>query len=119
MAAGGADGGPDPASRETFLERGRAMIPALRARAQRAERDRRMPDETHRAFADAGFYRLFQPARYGGYEMDWRLLVDMNVELGRGFRIAAETLGSGARRVACDVYDLEPEAARSPARSSA
>jgi tRNA (mo5U34)-methyltransferase len=31
------------------------------------------------------------------------------VELGRGFRLAAQALGSNVRRVICNVYDLEPE----------
>jgi SAM-dependent methyltransferase len=30
-------------------------------------------------------------------------------ELGRGFRIASEALGSSVERITCDVYDLEPE----------
>jgi SAM-dependent methyltransferase len=34
---------------------------------------------------------------------------EWNVELGRGFKIAAEALGSSAKRVVCDVYDLEPD----------
>ena len=60
------------------------MVPVLRARAQKTEDDRRVPDETHRDFLDAGFYRVFQPARYGGYEMDLRITVDIAAELGRG-----------------------------------
>jgi SAM-dependent methyltransferase len=36
-------------------------------------------------------------------------LAQWDVELGRGFRIAAETLESRARRVTCDVNDLTPE----------
>ena len=60
------------------------MVPVLRERAYRAERDRRMPDETHREFVEAGFYRQFQPTRYGGHEMDLALMVDMCAELGRG-----------------------------------
>jgi tRNA (mo5U34)-methyltransferase len=35
---------------------------------------------------------------------------EWDIELGRGFRLAAEVLGSRARRIACDVYDLSPEA---------
>ena len=84
MTGDGANGRPDPAHREKFLERARELIPALRERAHQAEQDRRMPDETHRAFVEAGFYRLFQPARYGAHEKDWRLVVDMSAELGRG-----------------------------------
>ncbi len=72
------------AVRAEMLDRARAMVPALRERAHQAEQDRRMPDETHRAFVEAGFYRLFQPIRYGGHEMDLALMVDMCAELGRG-----------------------------------
>ena len=34
----------------------------------------------------------------------------LDLKLGRGFALAAEALGSRARRVECDVYDLTPEA---------
>ena len=60
------------------------MVPALRERAQKAEEDRRMPDATHQAFVEAGFYRIFQPARFGGHEMDVGLMLDMAAEIGRG-----------------------------------
>jgi 3-hydroxy-9,10-secoandrosta-1,3,5(10)-triene-9,17-dione monooxygenase len=36
-----------------------------------AEQLRRMPDETIADFVEAGLLRLFVPARYGGYEMDY------------------------------------------------
>ena len=52
-------------------------------RAQ-TEADRHLPDETHRAFLDAGLYRVLQPARYGGYELDLGIMVDVAAELGRG-----------------------------------
>ena len=38
----------------------------------------------------------------------------MGVELGLGFSLAAEALGSSVRRVACDVYDLEPSVVGGP-----
>jgi 3-hydroxy-9,10-secoandrosta-1,3,5(10)-triene-9,17-dione monooxygenase len=60
------------------------MVPILRERALKAEQDRIIPSETHRAFQAAGFYRLFQPARYGGYEMPIRMMVEVAGELGRG-----------------------------------
>jgi 3-hydroxy-9,10-secoandrosta-1,3,5(10)-triene-9,17-dione monooxygenase len=74
----------DATPRATMIERAQAMVPVLRERAHKAEQDRRMPDETHREFVEAGFYRLFQPTRYDGYEMDLALMVDMCAELGRG-----------------------------------
>jgi 3-hydroxy-9,10-secoandrosta-1,3,5(10)-triene-9,17-dione monooxygenase len=74
----------DRPSRADVLERARAMVPLLREQALQAERDRIIPLATHRAFEAAGFYRLFQPARYGGYEMPIRMLVEVAGELGRG-----------------------------------
>jgi 3-hydroxy-9,10-secoandrosta-1,3,5(10)-triene-9,17-dione monooxygenase len=69
---------------EALAERARALAPALREQAARAEKDRRLPDETHRAFTDAGFYRIFQPARFGGAELPYPAIVDIAAELGRG-----------------------------------
>ena len=46
----------------------RALAPNLRAHAPEAERLRRLPDETEATFRRAGFYRILQPARYGGLE---------------------------------------------------
>lgn len=48
----------------------RELLPALRERAQRAEDIRRVPDESMRALIDLGFFKLLQPARYGGHEAD-------------------------------------------------
>ncbi len=71
-------------SREELLERARALVPVLRRRALQADRERMIPLATHQAFADAGFYKLFQPAPYGGYEMPIGMMVDLAAELGRG-----------------------------------
>jgi 3-hydroxy-9,10-secoandrosta-1,3,5(10)-triene-9,17-dione monooxygenase len=60
------------------------MVPMLRQQALQAERDRLIPHETHKDFQDAGFYRLLQPARYGGYEMPISMMVEVAAELGRG-----------------------------------
>jgi SAM-dependent methyltransferase len=39
---------------------------------------------------------------------------EWGVELGRGFALASELLGSSARRVICNVYDLSPDAIGGP-----
>jgi 3-hydroxy-9,10-secoandrosta-1,3,5(10)-triene-9,17-dione monooxygenase len=46
-------------TREALLERARDLVPMLRERALETDRNRAMPIETHQAFIDAGFYRLF------------------------------------------------------------
>src|SRR5262245_26801648 len=71
-------------TREQILDRARAMVPRLRECAREAERSRLIPADTHRAFQQAGFYKLFQPARYGGYEMPIGMMVEVAGELGRG-----------------------------------
>lgn len=55
---------------EEYLGRVRALLPALRERAPRAEELRRLPDETFADFQDQGLLRALQPKRYGGWELD-------------------------------------------------
>ena len=43
-------------TREELAKRARAMIPVLRDRATKAEKNRRLPDITHKNFIEAGFY---------------------------------------------------------------
>ena len=71
-------------NRDDLITRAREMVPALRERAEATEAERRIPDETYRGFLDAGLFRMFQPARFGGFEMDFALMVDVGVEIGRG-----------------------------------
>ncbi|MBK17261.1 MAG: monooxygenase [Rhodospirillaceae bacterium] len=71
-------------SREELAERARDLVPVLRERAPQAEKDRRLPDITHQEFLEAGFFRMFQPRRYGGYELSWDCILDVAAELGRG-----------------------------------
>ena len=62
------------------------LIPVLRARAQQTEQDRRVSNETTRAFHDAGFFKLMQPARYGGYEYGFTAFIDVVSELAQNGR---------------------------------
>src|SRR5579871_4190626 len=55
---------------ETYLERVRDLLPAVRERAADAEKLRRLPEETFADFQQAGLFRALQPKRYGGYELD-------------------------------------------------
>ena len=71
-------------NRDDFIEKARALVPVLRERAAKTEAERRISDATHKDFLDAHLYRMFQPARFGGYEMDLALMVDVAMEIGRG-----------------------------------
>ena len=74
----------DTVLQEQLIASARDLVPVLRERAPAAEKNRRVVDETQRAFIDAGFYRIFQPRRYGGYEMGFEVMLDIAAELGRG-----------------------------------
>lgn len=76
-------------ARAELAARAAAMVPLLRERAPEAEERRRLHDQTQQAFVDAGFYKIFQPARYGGWEMDFGTVLDIGAEIGRGCGSAA------------------------------
>jgi 3-hydroxy-9,10-secoandrosta-1,3,5(10)-triene-9,17-dione monooxygenase len=46
------------------------LLPALRERAQETEDARVVPAESVKALAETGFFRLLQPARFGGLQAD-------------------------------------------------
>ncbi|MGE5146368.1 MAG: acyl-CoA dehydrogenase, partial [Candidatus Eiseniibacteriota bacterium] len=71
-------------TREELIGRARDMIPVLRERAPECEKLGRILDSTNRDFHDAGFYRMYQPRRYGGLEADFQLQVDIGAETGQG-----------------------------------
>jgi 3-hydroxy-9,10-secoandrosta-1,3,5(10)-triene-9,17-dione monooxygenase len=60
------------------------MIPTLRARQEEAEALCRMPEATSRELIDAGFYRILQPRRFGGYEFDLPTFSRVAISLARG-----------------------------------
>ena len=70
-------------SHATMVARARALIPELRDRASRTEELRRLPPETERDLHDAGLFRIIQPRRVGGSELDYVALVDCADALGQ------------------------------------
>src|SRR5499433_2655263 len=67
-----------------IVARARAMIPALAARSLEGRRQRRIPDATIADMQRAGFFRVLQPKRWGGYEMDLHTFYDVELALGEG-----------------------------------
>ena len=80
--------GKDPAQ-TALVEKAHTLIDGFRARAADAERDRRIHRETHEEMCAAGFYRVQMPARYSGFEISHRGMLDISAELGRGCGSAA------------------------------
>lgn len=69
---------------EEIIARATALIPTLRERAADTEKNRMVPTETIQDFQDAGFFKILQPKRWGGYEMHPNVLNKVLMELGRG-----------------------------------
>ena len=69
---------PDLTPREV-IARAEALIPKIREQQDEAERLGHHTEAMDRQFAAAGFYRILQPRRFGGYEFDlptfWRTML--------------------------------------------
>jgi len=60
-----------------------ALLPKLRERAAKCEELRRLPDETLRDFHDAELFRIHQPRRVGGAELDFDAVVTFGALLAK------------------------------------
>ena len=72
-----------PTSAE-LIARARAMIPVLAARAAAAQAQRCVSEETIADMQAAGFFRVLQPKRWGGYEMDMATYFEIQLALAQG-----------------------------------
>jgi 3-hydroxy-9,10-secoandrosta-1,3,5(10)-triene-9,17-dione monooxygenase len=71
-------------SAETLIARAKAMIPALRERARACTIAHDVPKETVAEMTAAGFFRILQPKRYGGYEMHPNVFFEVQKALAEG-----------------------------------
>lgn len=76
---------PEPSlTPEQMVARARSLRPLLlESQADTEERGTYSP-EIHEKFREAGFYRVLQPRRFGGYEFDVPTYFRVIIELGRG-----------------------------------
>ena len=74
---------PELTPRE-IVARAAAMRPELLERQAETEERTFYAQETHEAFAEAGFYRILQPRRFGGYEFDLETYFRVIIEIARG-----------------------------------
>jgi 3-hydroxy-9,10-secoandrosta-1,3,5(10)-triene-9,17-dione monooxygenase len=72
-----------PPSHDELWGRARELLPVLKERAARCEELRRIPDETLRDFHDAELFRLQQPKRVGGAELEFTTIVTFGALLAR------------------------------------
>jgi 3-hydroxy-9,10-secoandrosta-1,3,5(10)-triene-9,17-dione monooxygenase len=71
-------------TREQALAKARAIAPALAAREPEAQALRHLPEATIRELHESGLFRILQPQRVGGAELDFGTLVEVCAELARG-----------------------------------
>lgn len=107
----------DRAAFDAALE---SLLPAIAERAAATERNRRVAVETVEELRAIGFFRLVQPAKFGGYECDFEVLADSIQKVGRSCASTAWACGLTAAHqwlVASfpisaqhDVWDANPDA---------
>ena len=69
---------------DQMLERARALRPTLIANQGRCEAEGRVPQDVNDQLVKAGFYRIVQPRRFGGYEFDVPTFYKVMMEIARG-----------------------------------
>jgi len=72
--------------------RAEQLLPALRERAARCEELRRLPEATLRDFHDAGLFRMQQPRRVGGSELEFAAVVNFGALVARACASSAWNL---------------------------
>jgi 3-hydroxy-9,10-secoandrosta-1,3,5(10)-triene-9,17-dione monooxygenase len=76
---------PEPdLTAEEIVARAEALRPVLVERQAETETLTYYPESTHRAFLEAGFYRMLIPRRFGGYEFDLPTFWRTTIALARG-----------------------------------
>ncbi len=75
-------------------ERARALVPALRERAELTESARRLLPENEADLHASGLFRCVQPRCWGGMELDFVALFELPMEVARGCASTAWNVGN-------------------------
>jgi 3-hydroxy-9,10-secoandrosta-1,3,5(10)-triene-9,17-dione monooxygenase len=81
---------PEPAE---LVVRAQELIPVLARRSLEQKQRRGILPETIAEMHAAGFFRVLQPRRWGGYEMDLGTFYDIEIALGEGDMSSGWTYG--------------------------
>lgn len=80
-------------SHEELVSRARALAPVLRERAAACNVGRQVPAETIADFTEAGFFRMLQPKRWGGFECHPNTFFEVQMTLAAACPSSAWVLG--------------------------
>ena len=72
-----------PADLTLLLARLAEIGPRIKARAHTTEKAGRVPEENIAALREIGYFDIVKPATFGGYEHDFDVLVELNIELAK------------------------------------
>jgi len=76
---------PEPGlTPEVLIARAKALIPDIVAQADEAEKIGHHTAELDQKFTEAGFYRMLQPKRFGGYAVDMRTYWQVMLHVAAG-----------------------------------
>lgn len=67
---------------DELVRKAREIAPRLESRVGKAAADRRIPDESMRELIDSGLFRMLQPTRWGGHEVDPQAFFEAQIALG-------------------------------------
>ena len=87
---------------EELIARARAMIPVLKSRARKCVAERDVPGESIAEMHAAGFFRILQPRRWGGYEMHPNVFFEVQKALAEGCMSTGWVYGV----LGCHPYEL-------------
>jgi len=77
-----------------MVARAAALAPRLRESAQRSEQLRCLAKETEHELHESGLFRIVQPKRVGGSELDYIALIDCADAIGQGDASVAWTFAN-------------------------
>jgi 3-hydroxy-9,10-secoandrosta-1,3,5(10)-triene-9,17-dione monooxygenase len=73
-----------PPTADVLIARARALVPQVAACAREAREARRVPERIIAEIAEAGLFRILQPAGWGGYEMKPETFYEVLIALAEG-----------------------------------
>ncbi len=76
-----------------LIARAKAIAPRLAERAQATDENGSVPIESVKEISEAGLFRILQPKRWGGYEMDPRVFYKVQMTLAEGCMSTAWIFG--------------------------
>ena len=81
------------ANNDSLNESAASMVPRLRDRALETAALGKLPDSTLHEMIESGFFKILQPKRYGGLELQPKDFFDVQIKLAEGCMSTAWVLG--------------------------